>query len=745
MASPVDGFGSFLARISDSCAQLHRVHSKLQDDHAALQEQHSALQEQHSALQEKYSALQKQLQDHICSSEAALAERNEGSPTHRSSKMTSGKRESTLSIPRFILTSDELEENDNSSEERSPPRSPSRLSRIRSSLVSAVSRKSLRSQVRNESDMDSNDGSILGRRSTMRQSMWQPSSRTRLRELCSQRLNLQRQRLQALLADLDPEEQGQWMQEELDAEQCLELLNSQGHFPCDLETMQEILQALLGSGDGDACISICYLVDLTSMSRLENALDPQNFEIAMLLRDAAIWDVTNKLLNTARLERTASVSDLLVRAVSSLQRPANNRWLSWLDGVMTVLVLANVVIIGVSTDVNPNWYGWDVVNAVFAVSFLLELVFKLRILGCRGYFCGKANLWNIFDALLALIASVDIATLIIRLVGTEEVDTWSLSLMRMVRLSRLSRVARLARTPIFQELSHMLRGIAAGSRTLVWAFILTISVSYVFGVFLTQMVGYDDMEGRFADIRERHFSSVMSSMFTVFRCCTGDCTTFDGKPLPIAMHAMYGTSVYITYMAALMIVNLGLFNVIISIFVQNTQRASKFSDEERRKFLSKHRKRVANKTHAFIHRAWAIFKESDAGRESLTVKTPDISSLQINRASFAEIVKDPEINRVLDDLGLEETNRMTLFDLLDVESQGKLVFTDLVQSLLRIGKNRDHGMEELNLMMKAIHHRLVYLEGCLIYRQEAQKKTENNEISAQEEISEIKGNGKVLI
>eukprot|EP00928_Gymnodinium_smaydae_P097467 TRINITY_DN8837_c0_g1_i1.p1 TRINITY_DN8837_c0_g1~~TRINITY_DN8837_c0_g1_i1.p1 ORF type:complete len:452 (-),score=49.45 TRINITY_DN8837_c0_g1_i1:153-1508(-) len=435
----------------------------------------------------------------------------------------------------------------------------------------------------------------------------------------------------------------------------------------------------------------------------------------MLLRDAIICDITNKFLAEDELVSAVAPSALISIPSKIHSWMRNQPTLSLVDNVMLSVVMANVIIIGVSTDVNRAWRGWDVISAAFALMFLAELAIKLCFLGCKEYFFGRDARWHIFDFILALIALLDIIALAVKEMSSDEyVDTSSLSLMRLVRLSRLTRIARLARAPVFQELSIMIRGIVAGTRTLIWALILTLSVSYVGGVLLAETVGQSLSDEHFEIYRSEHFSTVLRSMFTVFRCCTGDCSAFDGKPLSLAALGTYGTAVIVVYTSLLMIVNLGLFNVIISIFIQSTQRASRFNDEERRRMRIKERKRVAEKSQAFLRRAWQIASRN--GSIPTTRSGHDLTNPLITRAHFQEMVKDPQIDQLLDDLGLEEQNRMTLFDLLDVSNAGHLGFVDLVQSIIRIGKSNNAGIEEIGLRLRSLHNRLVDLEGCLIFR-----------------------------
>ena len=50
----------------------------------------------------------------------------------------------------------------------------------------------------------------------------------------------------------------------------------------------------------------------------------------------------------------------------------------------------------------------------------------------------------------------------------------------------------------------------------------------------------------FSDLAE--FSSVPNSMFTVFRCYTGDCTTTEGNSIPEVLRQQFGAVFMTSYM-----------------------------------------------------------------------------------------------------------------------------------------------------------------------------------------------------
>merc|ERR1719253_1358831 len=79
--------------------------------------------------------------------------------------------------------------------------------------------------------------------------------------------------------------------------------------------------------------------------------------------------------------------------------------------------------------------------------------------------------------------------------------------------------------------------------------------------------------------KEKLFASVPRSMFTGFRCFIGECTTAEGHSIPHLLLDAYGAAFAVSYTASMLIVTFGLFNLIMAIYVENTVRAAKRSDQ----------------------------------------------------------------------------------------------------------------------------------------------------------------------
>merc|ERR1712176_614784 len=93
---------------------------------------------------------------------------------------------------------------------------------------------------------------------------------------------------------------------------------------------------------------------------------------------------------------------------------------------------------------------------------------------------------------------------------------------------------------------------------------------YIAALVCRDTLGRSDIAG----VREE-FDSVPRSIFLVFRCTFGDCSTVGGAPIFGQVANTPGGRIYcILYGLYVFFVSVGLFNIIAAIFVNNTMEAA---------------------------------------------------------------------------------------------------------------------------------------------------------------------------
>ena len=202
-------------------------------------------------------------------------------------------------------------------------------------------------------------------------------------------------------------------------------------------------------------------------------------------------------------------------------REDNATFFLMLDVVPAIVIMLSAVVAGVSADNDPNNTGWKVLEILFTVFFIGEVIVKLRVFGWKEYLWGPEWYWSWFDILCIILAVVYMG--ITYTADQEAPGSSALGSMKTLKLARLGRIVRLLKFKIFTELKLMIQGVFTGLRVLFWAIVLLVTCMYLMGVVAVTV--FSDQEGM------TEFASVSAAMFTAFRCFTDGCAATDGTPL----------------------------------------------------------------------------------------------------------------------------------------------------------------------------------------------------------------------
>lgn len=392
------------------------------------------------------------------------------------------------------------------------------------------------------------------------------------------------------------------------------------------------------------------------------------------------------------------------------------------DLITVAVIISNALVMGVSTDVDSESTAWDVTEVGFFVFYLLEYLIKLRTQSCRGYYTGSEAYWNWFDNGCLLISFIDLLfTYIVRTAAESSTGSDAFMLVRMLRLARLARLVRLMRFRMFRELKLMVLGLFSGLRALAWAIVLLMFTIYTFGVLMRLT----------SDLPE--FSSMSNSMFTLFRCFVTDgCVSYDGTPLAEKLRQQMGVPFFIMYILTTMIIYVGLFNLIMAVFIDNVLRSQgqrklrEIGDSSSavctelklqfRRFLCENTVAASNR---------GLFSRLSASAQqqlsSLTSKDDYYSDqaakkkvaeaayriLQedqvcISREMFALWLQDTEFTTMLEEADVNMSDKFRMFDILDVDMGGELSADELVTGLMQLRGDVSKG-DIVAIMLKVRH------------------------------------------
>ncbi|CAJ1436273.1 unnamed protein product [Effrenium voratum] len=366
--------------------------------------------------------------------------------------------------------------------------------------------------------------------------------------------------------------------------------------------------------------------------------------------------------------------------------------LLYIEPVVAFLIVMNGILIGFQTDRQfESWKGWPYVEAGFAGILVLECVVRIYLCRPRKFFCGSEWLWNIFDLFLVATAVADVVS---QFAVDQNSDMAVASLLRFCRLIRLVRVVKVFRLHCMKELRLMVKGLVGGLRTLAMSFALLFTVLYVISGLATMTLGRDARTAALG--LQSHFENIPQSMFTAFRCFSGECFADSGVPIAAVLVTEYGVSFGMSYVLGYMLVSMGMFNVILAVYVDITMRAAKETESVSAEQYSRESIRIARTTRELLKKfaeAYRLFHDTgrsqegrSKGMDALSTNAftdDDIQDIAITKELFLLVIQDQSVQKLMDDLDLP-ADRANLFEVIDADASSTLHVTELVQGLLKI-------------------------------------------------------------
>ncbi|CAE7564176.1 Cacna1c [Symbiodinium pilosum] len=420
------------------------------------------------------------------------------------------------------------------------------------------------------------------------------------------------------------------------------------------------------------------------------------------------WDLHKRIFGAGRLlkqfkamkeillagDTNRLVAELTFVRINDLAAPPEPiHPLIYIEPLVALLIVCNGIMIGYQTDPeHEDWHGWTYVEIAFLSVLLIEIALRMHLLRCWKFWCGPDWLWNYFDIVLGLTGLVDIS---VQLVNQQKSDIFGTSLLRFCRLIRLVRIVKVFRLKFMRDLRLMVKGLVAGVRTLTLAFTLLFSVLYVIGGFATMAIGSDARTDA-AELKP-YFRNLPQCMFTAFRCYTGDCVNEKGEPITHLLAEIFGYPFIMSYVVSYMLVAMGIFNVILAVYVDITMKAAKENEAVTAEQYARESIRVARTTRELLKRFAAAYRlfhdlEDDHSEVSHLEISPgktvftdeDVhEGIAITKDLFLLVIQDRGVQQLMDELDLPP-DRANLFEIIDADGSGTLRISELVQGLLKI-------------------------------------------------------------
>jgi len=210
------------------------------------------------------------------------------------------------------------------------------------------------------------------------------------------------------------------------------------------------------------------------------------------------------------------------------------------QGLTITLILSNAIVMGLETDLQ-DMFQWHLVEDIFLLLFLAELVFRLSVVGPTEYFkfSNPDVTWNVFDAVIVVIGIINY--LLDIFVGNRHTVGRDATLFRIVRLLRLLRVLRIIRIVRFLKQLYLLAyGFIEGTMAVFWVTLLASFMLYICAVILVKVYGHSEGKNEEEHIFfSEHFGNIPRTMCTLFELISAPTLAaykdilFDNPPLII--------------------------------------------------------------------------------------------------------------------------------------------------------------------------------------------------------------------
>eukprot|EP00927_Polykrikos_kofoidii_P044081 TRINITY_DN38149_c0_g1_i1.p1 TRINITY_DN38149_c0_g1~~TRINITY_DN38149_c0_g1_i1.p1 ORF type:complete len:769 (+),score=119.96 TRINITY_DN38149_c0_g1_i1:81-2387(+) len=396
-------------------------------------------------------------------------------------------------------------------------------------------------------------------------------------------------------------------------------------------------------------------------------------------------------------------------------RRMKSKFMLCVDAVMTTTVLTNAVSIGVSSDV--AWDMWPVIDLIFFFIFAGDFTLKLCVYGMRGYWLGPDWRWNWFEAALLAQAALELG-----MAETFENDNGvGHGALRLIRLCRIARLLRLCRLKICAEPLMMINGTIGGIGTLLWSTLLLMFPLFCIAMVLKEALAPSVDAPNAEEIGAASFSNLGSTFFILFRCLVqGDCTDNSGRPIFLLLSDYHGVGFSVCYIAVVVFMNFGLFNVIVAIYVENTVVAAHYHVKNQKLARLTNNRRTSILMRELVSVVYAAaagdVDPADVEVESVLEKA---NLIMIKPEVFDTLVGNGQFIRLLRDLDVGEDDFHDLFDTLDTDASGSVDLEEMVSGIVKLrGDARRSDMIQGILLMRSLQDQLGKLGAHIVKREE---------------------------
>jgi len=332
-----------------------------------------------------------------------------------------------------------------------------------------------------------------------------------------------------------------------------------------------------------------------------------------------------------------------------------------------LVIFINIFVLWGETDA-PHLFIWIILDNVFLVIFVVEILLRLARHKCSGFFGSEDKWWAYLDTAVVALGIFDLWITPLCLAEFDSGVGGNSTMLRSLRLMRLLRMLRVFK--MFSQLMTFVNALGSMVGMFVWIFSVLFMFQLCCAIVLTHLVGHAEALGGRGFLESHHpehlddvrnyFKDVGSSMFTLFRLTTTDNWLDIAGPL-IAIDPWWRVF-FVLFIAFSSWTMISVLTAVASdkmLAATTDRKESELRQQEQRHLL-------------FMDFLGESFKKADQDGNEL-----------LDREEFALLIKNSDVQAKMQKHGinLSEAEFIKAWEMLDIDESGELTIDEFVTGL----------------------------------------------------------------
>jgi len=359
--------------------------------------------------------------------------------------------------------------------------------------------------------------------------------------------------------------------------------------------------------------------------------------------------------------------------------------------VCGLVIFSNAIVIGMTTDYamnNPLSPVSDTLSSfelAFIIFYTVEMCLRMCVKG-RLYFTerGERN-WNLFDVILVVHGIWEQVVSALRSDGASALT--NLRLFRLMKLVKLLRMVRLLR--MFKELRLILSSISGCLISMLWAGLLILGISYVFGIAIVQgCIFHVEEQGPNLDpiIKEgidKFWSSTATAGLSLYMSSTGG-EDWIKIAMPLREVGGFFYALFLLYIAIFVFV---VMNIINSIFLE---AILSHAEKDHQLIIETQ----MEKKEEYVANLQTIFQDMDVDGDG-----------EVTYDEFCQQLYCPRMQAFVTSLEMEITDAKKFFEVLSDRGRRPVDIATFVVGCIKLrGPAKSVDLADLAFANKKAHH-----------------------------------------